>query len=140
MDLAKQGRHPAAALLLVLLCILSNAVAVNYVFDENLFSKDTWHLWKLDSPLDGINPSNEMAVRDVPYPDVTATSHNSLDGPGPRKLGLQTHEWVLLLFKGTGGVWPRDRVLTRRVLHAVAVLHHAAPPVPTSRHWRTKLG
>jgi hypothetical protein len=132
MGVLRQGKHPA---LLVLLCVLGNALAVNYVFDENLFSKDTWHLWKLDSPLDGMNPSSELelaVVRDVPYPDVTVTSHNSLDGPGPRKLGLQTHEWVSQQLT----CWPRmpraPRI--RRDTADAAGVHHAAPLARTSRH------
>lgn len=79
---------------LLLSFLVVPSLAVHYVFDENLFSKDTWHLWKLESAIDGLNPSTELlgAPRDVPYPDLAHTSHNSLDGPGARKLGLPKYE------------------------------------------------
>ncbi|PNH08399.1 hypothetical protein TSOC_005033, partial [Tetrabaena socialis] len=74
-----------ALLLGLALWAASGAVAINYVFDEFLFSKDTWHLWKLDNPLADFNPSDLLpqAARDK-FPGYDLAQANSLDGPAPR--------------------------------------------------------
>lgn len=72
------------ALLLGLALWISRGSAVNYVFDEFLFSKDTWHLWKVENPLADFNPSDLVPRAKETFPGYEHSEFNSLDGPMSR--------------------------------------------------------
>ncbi|GIL68387.1 hypothetical protein Vafri_21640, partial [Volvox africanus] len=71
-------------LLLILFLSLSICNALNYVFDEYLFSKDTWIDWKVENPLAGINPSDLLPKAKESFPGYDQAEFNSLDGTNPR--------------------------------------------------------
>ncbi|GIL91421.1 hypothetical protein Vretimale_17814 [Volvox reticuliferus] len=70
--------------LFILFLSVSSCIALNYVFDEYLFSKDTWLDWKVENPLAGINPSDLLPKAKESFPGYDQAEFNSLDGTNPR--------------------------------------------------------
>lgn len=74
-----------AKLISFLLLTLPIVLAVNYAYDETLWTKQLWSKWKLDNPLTGLNPTDENPKVVEAYPDIKELALNSVDGPGPRR-------------------------------------------------------
>jgi hypothetical protein len=73
--------------LLVLVAMLLHAHAVNYVYDETLWTKSTWPSFKVDYPLRGYNPTDDESITPDLKDLVKSSKYNSLDGPMPRGEG-----------------------------------------------------
>lgn len=67
------------------LCAATGACAINYVFDEYLFSKAAWEQWKMDNPLAELNPSDLLPRVKENYPGYQDAEYNTLDGLFRRK-------------------------------------------------------
>lgn len=75
-------------LLAALLVTAQLTAAVNYMYDEYLYSKDTWRSWKIDNPLEDVNPTSEASTNlKALLPHIEGSEFNSLDGPFARRDG-----------------------------------------------------
>eukprot|EP00798_Chlamydomonas_sp_ICE-L_P020360 gene20360-27124_t len=69
---------------LAILCFVTLASALNYVYDETLWTKQFWkNDWKLENPMIYLNPTNEPPKSNIA--GIADTWANSLDGPNARR-------------------------------------------------------
>lgn len=84
----------ASAKLLLVLVLTTGTLtaAVNYIYDEFLFTKDTWQAWKLENPLQDINPTDETPQLKQGLKGLESAQANSLDGPFARRVNPPPRE------------------------------------------------
>lgn len=74
------------ATFLCALFMLHVAVAVNFIYDETLWTKQEWEKYKIDfNSLNDFNPSEEAVSAPELKAALSHTILNSLDGTSPRR-------------------------------------------------------